>query len=188
VHRLFVALRPSAAARRRLLRVMDGVPGARWQDDDQLHLTLRFVGEVDARQADDLAAALGRVTHPRPTVRLAGVGAFASRGQPHTLWAGVAPDEALRLLQRRVERALVLAGVAPERRAFAPHVTLARLGRTAGPLDGFLQREAGLALAAEVPDHFLLYESELGRHGAVYHAVARYPLAGEGLAPAAALL
>ena len=72
--RLFVALRPPAAIREQLLGLMGGVPYARWQDDAQLHLTLRFVGEVDERTADDLTATLGSVHAPAPTVMLAGVG------------------------------------------------------------------------------------------------------------------
>ena len=64
MHRLFVALRPPPAIRARLLAAMGGVPGARWQDDDQLHLTLRFIGEVDRPVAEDIAAALGTIHAP----------------------------------------------------------------------------------------------------------------------------
>ncbi len=132
MHRLFVALRPPPAMRADLLALMGGVPGARWQDEEQLHLTLRFIGEVERPQADDIAAALGAVTQPRPTITLAGVGTFDSKGRPHTLWAAVAPDEALRALRERITRALATVGVMPEERAFKPHITLARLGRWRG--------------------------------------------------------
>lgn len=176
MHRLFVALRPPPVLRRQLLDTMGGVPGARWQDEDQLHLTLHFVGEVERPRAEDIAAGLDRVREPCPVVRLAGVGTFDRKGRVHTLWAGIAHDAGLHALQRRIERALVLAGAMPETRAFHPHVTLARLGRDAGPIEPFLRRHAGLASAAFQCDAFILFESSLGSAGATYSAVARYPL------------
>ena len=176
MHRLFVALRPPSEMRAQLLSLMGGVPGARWQSDDQLHLTLRFIGEVDAPQADDIAAALGTVDRPRPTMALKGAGSFDHKGHLHSLWAGIAPDDALRQLHERVDRALVRAGIAPEQRAFKPHITLARLGRQAGPVEPFLGRIAGLAGPPATIDAFILFESRLGHEGASYEAVARYPL------------
>ena len=155
---------------------MGGVAGARWQDDEQLHLTLRFIGEVDRPAADDVATALERISHPAPEIALCGVGAFRRKGRPHTLWAGIAADERLGVLQKRVERALTLAGIPPEPHAFFPHVTLARLNRAAGPVEPFLVRNAGLTVPSFKPAAFLLFESQLGRSGATYDAVARFPL------------
>ena len=91
MHRLFVGLRPPEAIRARLLAIMGGIPGARWQSDDQLHLTLRFIGEVDRPQAEDAALALSGVQFPPFEVALAGVGMFDTRGRPNALWAGVRP-------------------------------------------------------------------------------------------------
>lgn len=176
MHRLFVGLRPPAPVRETLLAIMEGVAGARWQDDEQLHLTLRFIGEVDRPAAEDVVTVLARVSHPAPAVAVRGVGAFGRKGQPHTLWAGIAPDERLSVLHKRVERALVLAGIAPEPRAFLPHITLARLNRQAGPVEPFLARNAALSLPPATPAAFLLYESRLGRGGATYDVVARFPL------------
>jgi len=176
MHRLFVALRPPAEMRTQLLGLMGGVPGARWQTDDQLHLTLRFIGEVDRPQADDIAASLGTIDRPRPTIALRGGGSFGRKGHVHSVWAGVAPDEALHQLHDRVSRALVQAGVAAERRAFKPHITLARLGRGAGPVEPFVGRIAGLSSSAVAIDAFILFESRLGHGGAAYEAIARYPL------------
>jgi 2'-5' RNA ligase len=176
MHRLFVALRPPHIMREQLLDAMGGVPGARWQSDDQLHLTLRFIGEVDRPLADDIAACLAAVDHPRPTIALKGAGSFDHKGQVHSLWAGIAPDDALKQLHDRIGRALTRAGVAPETRAFTPHITLARLGRQAGPVEPFLGRIAGLASAPATIDAFILFESRLGHEGASYEAVARYKL------------
>jgi 2'-5' RNA ligase len=177
--RLFVALRPPAAVRARLLDVMEGVPGARWQDDEQLHLTLRFVGEIDAHAGEDLAAALGQVRAPAPVVALQGVGRFAGRGRGGSLWAGVAPHDALAALHRKVDQACVRVGLAPERRAFLPHITLARLSGidARGPAaERWLADAAGLASAPFVCTHLILYQSHLGREGASYEPVMRWPL------------
>ena len=176
MHRLFVALRPPRTMRETLLALMGGVPGARWQDDDQLHLTLSFIGEVDRPQADDIAAALAAVDGPRPTITLQGAGSFDRNGHVHSLWAGIAPDAGVKQLHDRVNHALLAAGARPEQRAFKPHITLARLGREAGPVEPFLERIAGLASAPVALDAFLLFESRLGHKGANYEAVARYPL------------
>jgi len=177
--RLFVALRPPPPVRAALLDLMEGVPGARWQDDEQLHLTLRFVGEVDERQAEDLAGSLAQVAAAMPTMALAGVGCFGERARPHTLWAALAPREPLAALHRKVDAACVRAGLAPDRRAFLPHVTVARLSRGAGAgiaVDAWLQRHAGLSSQPFVCPHLVLYRSDLGRGGASYQALLRWPL------------
>ncbi|MFL9840827.1 RNA 2',3'-cyclic phosphodiesterase [Sphingomonas sp. ST-64] len=176
MHRLFVALRPPPSIRAQLLGLMGGVIGARWQDESQLHLTLRFVGEVDARTADDVAAALGSVRFDLPPLRLAGCGMFDTRGKPNALWAGVSPRDALSALHRKVDAACVRAGLEPERRAFVPHITLARLPGSAGPVHRFLADHSGLNSDAFTVTHMTLYESRLGHGGASYEAIERYRL------------
>ena len=178
--RLFVALRPPPEIRESLLAATGGVPHARWQEDAQLHCTLRFIGDIDRPQAEDVAAALAGLYAPAPQVRIAGVGRFAHKGRTDTLWAGLAPTDALHHLARKVEQACVRAGLPPERRAYLPHVTLARLSRSAGAapeIDGWLAVHAGLASPAFVMPHLILYESRLGSDGASYEPVVRWPLA-----------
>jgi 2'-5' RNA ligase len=183
--RLFIALRPPPPIREKLFDLMDGVPGARWQDDEQLHLTLRFVGEVDRPQAEDLAAALGHIHLPAvPVVALAGVGSFGQRGRADTLWAGVSPAGVLADLNLRVERACVQAGLPPERRRYHPHITIARLARSAGggpAVAEWLAHHAGLAGEPFALPHLILYRSHLANSGAAYEPVARWPL-GTGTA------
>ena len=176
MHRLFVAIRPPAMIRSALIDLMEGVKGARWQDDEQLHLTLRFIGEVDGRVAEDVAAALGTVHQPPFSIALDGVGQFGSRGRANALWAGVRPHEALRHLHRKIDQAIVRAGLEPERRAYLPHITLARFGRESGGLDAFLARHAGLRSDPFEVTDFALYESRLGHEGASYTIVERYDL------------
>lgn len=177
MHRLFVGLRPPAHIRAQLLAAMGGVAGARWQDEDQLHITLRFIGEVDRPLAEDVALALGQVAHPPIDVALSGVGQFDTRGRPHALWAGVRPHDGLASLHRKVDQALIRLGLEPERRAYFPHVTLARIRAGATATERFLEAHAGLASAPFALDHFLLFESHLGHERASYEAVERYRLA-----------
>ncbi|WP_324750777.1 RNA 2',3'-cyclic phosphodiesterase [Sphingomonas sp. LY54] len=176
MHRLFVAIRPPRPIREQLLAVMGGVRNARWQSDEQLHLTLRFIGEVDRHQAEDIHAALAAIRHPGFEIALAGIGRFGRPGQPGSLWAGVSPHEPLKALHHKVDQAVTRAGVPPERRAFAPHITLARLKRDAGPIDGLLAHSGGLSSPLFAVDAFALYESELTPDGAIYSVVERFDL------------
>ena len=176
MHRLFVAIRPPAAIRARLLDLMGGVALARWRTDDQLHLTLRFVGEVDRHMARDVDAALSGVHHPRFSIALNGLGDFDRRGEPATLWAGVAPHEPVRALHKKVDQALARVGVEPDRRAFMPHITIARLPRGAGPLRSVIETSGGVASPPFQVEEFGLYESRLTPDGPVYTLAERYPL------------
>lgn len=173
--RLFVALRPPVGIRRLLLDAMGGIPGARWQNDEQLHLTLRFIGEVERPLAEDIAAALGGVHFPAPEIAVRGVGQFDRRGRPDAVWAGIYPHDALARLHRKIDHVLTRVGLEPERRAYLPHVTLARLNAGAGTTDRFLGVHADLSSPTFTPGHFLLYQSTLGHAGARYEVVARYP-------------
>src|SRR5207248_3001667 len=177
MHRLFVAIRPPEHIRDLLIDAMDDGADFRWQDEEQLHLTLRFVGEVERPVADDLAAALGRVSAARFEARINGVGRFEQRSSG-ALWAGVEPKEPLAALAAKVERACVAVGLEPEHRAYHPHITLARWkGRRTREVQSFVERHSGLASEPWQVDHFILFESRLSRHGAHYEEVASYPLA-----------
>jgi 2'-5' RNA ligase len=175
MHRLFVALRPPADTRARLLALMEGVEGARWQDDDQLHLTLRFIGEVDRHRANDIADALASIRVAPFDIALSGAGMFDRRGIIDTLWIGATPREPLAALHRKIDRACVAAGLPPEGRAYLPHVTVARFGRFGGDVAPFLARHAGFSAPPFRVDGFTLYESRTGHAGATYEAVAHYP-------------
>tara|TARA_B100000678_G_scaffold182221_2_gene152249 strand:- start:311 stop:874 length:564 start_codon:yes stop_codon:yes gene_type:complete len=176
MHRLFVALRPPPEIRDPLIDTMEGVEGARWQSDEQLHLTLRFVGEVDAPQAEDLASALDAVRAAPFTLRVRGIGTFERKGRTSALWAKVEESEPLNILQRRVERACRSAGLAPETRKFVPHITIARVNSSTGPIGGWLAEHGRLALQDWPVDTFRLYESHLGGAGAEYVAVGHFSL------------
>lgn len=174
--RLFVAIRPPANIREILLAAMGGIGGARWQSDAQLHLTLRFIGEVDRHVANDAHAALAGVHHPGFEIALDGIGAFEKRGRPDAVWAGVTPQAPLRTLHKKIDQALLRVGVLPDQRAYLPHITLARLNRAAGPVDGFVERSGGLSSPPFRIEGFSLFESRLTPEGAVYDEAALYSL------------
>ena len=176
MHRLFVAIRPPEEIRDLLIDAMDESAVFRWQDDEQLHLTLRFIGEVERPVADDLADALGRVRGEPFQLRIAGVGRFEQRNSG-ALWAGVEPKARVAALAAKVERVCQQVGLEPERRAFHPHITLARWkGRRSRELASFLERKRSFASAPFEVREFILFESQLSRHGAHYEQVASYPL------------
>src|SRR5258705_12613491 len=117
MHRLFVAIRPPLAVRDRLIDAMDDSPEFRWQGDEQLHLTLRFIGEVERPVAEDLADALARIRAPRFDLRVKGVGRFDQRSSG-ALWAGVEPKEPVAALGVKGERVCESFVLEPERRTF----------------------------------------------------------------------
>ena len=176
MHRLFVAIRPPYAMRALLLDVMGGISGARWQNDDQLHLTLRFIGEVDRHLAGDIHAALGAIHHPRFEIALRGLGTFDRRGVPETVWAGVAPPAPLKALHNKVDQAIARVGIAPDERAYLPHITLARLKRSSGTVRNLLEQSGGMRSPLFPIDRFALFESHLTPEGAVYTPIETYPL------------
>lgn len=176
MHRLFVAIRPPEAVRDLLVDAMDDSPELSWVQDEQLHLTLRFIGEVERPLAIDLAAALSPLRFDRFDLRVSGVGRF-DRKRGGALWAGVEPKVPVVALAAKVDRACQSAGVEPERRTFHPHITLARWkGRSSRAADAFVDRHSRLSSDPFPVDRFILFESCLSRHGPHYEAVQAYLL------------
>ncbi len=174
--RLFVALRPPAPMRDTLIATMHGVANARWQSDAQLHLTLAFLGEVNEAVAERIDAELRAMRGAPVSLGVAGVGAFDDCDRVSALWAAAVPEEALRRLGVKVGHVCRKAGAVPDGRAFVPHITLARLNRSAGPVDAWLTANAALAWPAVPVDAVGLYESRLGSGGSSYHLLADYRL------------
>jgi 2'-5' RNA ligase len=173
--RLFVALQLPAAVRERLMGLMGGVSGARWQSDQQLHLTLRFIGEVDETRAEDIDSALRAVQFAPFQVALAGVGLFGDTRKPRALWAGVGPEAPLAHLAQKIETAMVRIGLPAEPRKFLPHVTLARFGGKAARIERFLAAHDRLWSPAWTVERFTLFRSHLAHSGAIYEPLASYP-------------
>lgn len=175
--RLFVALDLPERVRDRLSGLCNGVPSVRWVQPPNMHLTLRFIGEVEETLLPDIDYALSTVRSPSFPLTLGGVDIFADRSRARTLWVGVYPCESLSVLRSRIESALLRAGLASEPRKFHPHVTLARLkGMKVDNLAGYLRAHAAFKSETFSLSEFTLYSSSLGRAGAVYIPEARYAL------------
>ena len=179
--RLFVGLDLPDALRRRLAALSGSLVGARWTPPANLHLTLRFIGEVPGHVADEIDHALAAIRARSFELTLSGVGIFHRGGRqaalPATLWAGVARCERLDHLQGKIETALQRSGLAAERKRFTPHVTLARVEGIAEPvLAGWLASHNLLRSESVAVAHFTLFSSQLSKEQPVYTAEVEYGL------------
>lgn len=176
MHRLFVAIRPAKALLEACLVAAHDAP-AGWaaQDVEQLHLTLRYIGEVERPMAEDIADVLGTLRSPRVEVGVQGVG-FFDQGLRGALFARTVPRDPLAALHKKVDRLLVGVGLPPEGRTYLPHITLARRRRSSVAPGEWLERYSGLTVSPEPVSHVVLYESDLTRDGARYEPTARFEL------------
>ena len=151
-------------------------------DEDQLHVTLKFIGEVDGHTADTVKNALYGVRYTPFEMQFKGVGVFPPGGRgrssfPRILWTGIADPWYAAGLRRRIENAAAQAGIPGERRKFSPHLTIARLKNP--PLQAvknFLMEYDSFVSGRFAVESFTLYSSTLKRSGAVYSVVADYPM------------
>ena len=177
--RLFVALGLPEPLREAVRELQSGLRNARWLQEDGLHLTLAFIGEVDNSTKQQIEVALGTVQAPPLPMALHGLGCFPRQGAPQVLWTGALPKAELASLAEAVRRTLPSAGVTPERRNFLPHVTIARFRQP--PPNAELKRYLGTfeqfrSCRAEVSS-FHLFSSRLRQSGAQYRIETTYPLA-----------
>ena len=176
--RLFVGIEFPPELKLRLSLLCTGIPGVRWIDPGNLHLTLRFIGEITEDIAADVDEALAQLRARRFSLQLAGTGVFGGN-RPHTLWVGVERNPDLILLHDKIELALIRVGLAPEPRRFAPHVTLARLrDPVLDALGHFLAVHAQFRADPLPVEQFSLIASFPTKAGSVYEDQADYPLAG----------
>lgn len=176
--RLFAAIPIPEATALTLDRVRQPTPGAFWTPLADMHLTLRFIGDVDAARAREFAHELARIDLPAFTLKLEGLGSFGG-DEPRVLWAGVAPCEPLDQLARAAERAARNTGLPPEGRAWKPHVTLARLRHT--PVDAvvrILSRKATFNTEPFFVAKFALMSAKPGTGGGPYAVEQEFTLAG----------
>jgi 2'-5' RNA ligase len=176
--RLFVGIEFPPELKLRLSLLCTGVAGAKWADPGNLHLTLRFIGEIDEGIAAEVDEVLAQLRSRPFALQLAGAGVFGGN-RPHALWVGVERDPALVKLRDKVELALIRVGLAPEPRKFAPHVTLARLrDPVLDDLGHFLAVHARFRAEPLPVDHFSLIASFPTKAGSVYEDQADYQLLG----------
>ncbi len=174
--RLFFGLELPNALRARIGALAGGIDGARFAPPENLHITLRFIGEVDEPTLQDVALAAGGIRFEPVPVTLAGAGHFESRKRVSAVWLGVEPSPPLVGLRDRIEAALVRSGLPPERRKFKPHVTIARLNKgRPDEIHRWLAANTTFRAAPFLADRFVLFSSALGREGPVYTAECGFP-------------
>lgn len=177
--RLFVGLSIPDSVAQSLMLVQAGVPGARWQTREQLHLTLAFIGEVEGHVARMVEDALADIRAPGFSLQLHGVGQFGEgkRARSHALWAGVRSNPALDHLQRKVDSAIRRVGLPDDAHRFTPHVTLARMrDPEMGKLVEWLTHHALYTSAEYEVGAFHLYSSRLTSDGSIYRIEQSYDL------------
>lgn len=176
--RLFVAIDFPPEVKAQVETVCHDLRDVSWVKPEQMHLTLRFIGDVDTARFKQVKDALQAVRFEPFALTLKGVGHFPHQGMPRVLWVGVDASGALKRLARDVERAIVGVGFEPERRPFSAHVTLARLKYplAAGELKRFYERHQRFVADTIRVETFSLFSSVLSRDGAVYQVEATYPV------------
>jgi 2'-5' RNA ligase len=177
--RLFTAIEIPETTRLRLSLLRAPIRGAKWVEPENMHITLRFAGDIDGRTADDFADLLADADVAPFTVSISGGGAFGGR-DPRVLWAGVQAGPEIDALYRANERAARAAGLAPDPHDFRPHVTLARMrGARQAEVARFLAENGDLRMEPFLVTRFVLLSARPGSGGPPYALEAAYPL-GEG--------
>ncbi len=173
--RLFAALTLPQSVKDTLTALPHKGLDARWSKADDMHITLRFLGEVDPAQLPDIKAALDRVRRAPFNIELGGLGAFQEGRQP-VLWADVQSTRKLTALTAEINAALEPLGFEMPRKPFRPHVTLARLNKPQG-LEAFQQKNSSKVRASWQAASFGLYLSAApDEKGSVYRELQGYRL------------
>ncbi|MDP2122037.1 MAG: RNA 2',3'-cyclic phosphodiesterase [Hoeflea sp.] len=181
--RLFTALEIPREAAMSLSLLRGGLPGARWIDVENYHITLRFIGDIDGPAADELIGAFDRIDRPSFSLALAGMGSFGSK-KPHSIWAGVSASQELRALQAEIERICQRLGFGPDPRRFSPHVSLARLRNArVGDVVEYLGARGNFRTMPFTVGRFVVMSSRDSVGGGPYLVEEAYPLGWRGSPP-----
>ena len=174
--RIFTGLEIPAEVGQSLSLFRGGLPGARWIDPENYHLTLRFIGDVDDSTAHEVASLLHRVNRQPFDLRFDGLSSFGGK-KPRALVATVAPSPPLLELQAEHERLMQRIGLAPEGRKYTPHVTLARLRDTSNrQVADYLAARGYFPPLPFRAERFVLYSSRASIGGGPYVIEAEFPL------------
>lgn len=178
MYRLFISIDLPEKIKKQLSEICYGLPDTRWVKAEQLHLTLRFIGEVDGRIFNQLKESLAEIDMKSFSMRLKGLGHFPPRKNPRVLWVGVEADDSLVRLRNKVERVAVKCGLEPEKRKFSPHITIARFDEPhLNRVTNFLAGNSLFATDSFTVEAFHLYSSVLSQKGAIHTREVSYPLA-----------
>lgn len=177
--RLFTALEIPRNVALSLSLLRGGLPGARWIDVENYHITLRFIGDVDGRTADEIVDRLDRIDRPEFQLSMTGIGSFGGK-KPHSVWAGVTPAPEMFALQAEIERLCQRLGLPPDPRKFTPHVTLARLkGARVDDVVHYLSGRGNFQTAPFTVPRFVLLSSRDSVGGGPYLTEEIFPLREE---------
>jgi RNA 2',3'-cyclic 3'-phosphodiesterase len=173
--RLFIAVTPPEAMRDLVVETYAEIERARWVKKEQLHVTLRFLGDVEEEQAVLVREALRGIRAPALTLSIRGAGTFGR--PPRVLWCGLDPEEEITALARSIDDAVVQVGLTEADKPFAPHLTIARFKNSPpAKIRSWLNGFEGLATPPFTLGEFTLYQSTLSSSGAEHSAVEVFPL------------
>jgi RNA 2',3'-cyclic 3'-phosphodiesterase len=174
--RLFTGLEIPSALAQSLAILRGGLPGARWIDPENYHMTLRFIGDVDDAVAHEVASVLGRVRRRTFELRVEDLKSFGGR-KPRAVVATLGPVQALMELQAEHERLMQRVGLEPDGRKYTPHITLARLRESSSrQVADYLALRAPFRSAPFMVSRFVLFSSRMSVGGGPYVMEAAYPL------------
>ncbi|MBU2954219.1 RNA 2',3'-cyclic phosphodiesterase [Marinobacter sp. F3R08] len=174
--RLFYGLEIPPEIKDRLLKVGSAVGGAQWQSAEQMHITLLFLGAVDERGLESVVSAARAIRPGSFELDVEGLGCFGTPQRPKYLWAGIRPEAPVAALREALVQEMGSLGPEPERRAFRPHITLARFKKQAGSLQGLLAEQGRWDFGQFPVTEFVLYDSKPGPTGSVYTVIERFSL------------
>jgi 2'-5' RNA ligase len=176
--RLFTGIEMPPETGLRLSALRGGLPGARWVEPENYHVTLRFIGDVDAGTAREVFSVLEECRYPGPIeIVLDRLEAFGG-SRPRAVFARVVPGAALVELQADHERLMRRIGLKPETRKFTPHVTLARLrgDASAGDVAHYIATQGRFERLVFTAERFALFSARESTGGGPYVVEAAYPL------------
>ena len=177
--RTFIALELPEELKKNLGRLQaqfrEGASAVKWVRPENIHLTLKFLGDIQADMVAPVASALEKLAAGREpfSFEVAGIGAFPNGRNPKVLWAGMLIDDRLRFFQQELETALAGMGFAREDRPFAAHLTLGRLrdGLARKDIAGLIEQYGAERFGRFTADHIVFFKSELKPSGPVYEAI-----------------
>jgi 2'-5' RNA ligase len=176
--RLFIAINFKPSIIENIQNICFGVKNARWVSKEQMHLTLRFLGNYEGSQFNDIFDALKQVTITSFSLSPQGVGYFPLRGNPRVLWVGIKHSTELNTLRNSIDKNLSSIGVVHDRKKFHPHITVARMRDKTPPqaIIPFLSQNNLFKTESCAVKEFYLYSSTLRQEGAFHQIEETYPL------------
>ncbi len=174
--RLFAGLEVPPHVTSVLEKLRGGLPGARWMEPSDYHITLRFIGDIGNRVAQEIDSLLADVSRRPLALRISGLGSFGG-DKPHSVFAAVEPTRELSDLQSEVDRLIRACGIEADKRKFQPHVTLARLkGASSLDVADYLSLRGWFPAQTFTADRFVLFSSRVTTGGGPYIVETTYPL------------